>query len=169
MNLNKGSLYIGVVALLLAVPLSIIANLLTPPIREWYSATNQKRLRKRVGELEEKLRASEAAEWTFTPAEWLTYRTAVGTNLLIILTLHLILGCLVIAVWAYRGWVPVLPAAYHPPTFRAATAVAMFGMGFNAGLFQKILKDSQNKRDMHSIVGRNKMKAEIARLKARLK
>jgi hypothetical protein len=36
MDVNKLGLYIGILALLFAVPLAVIANLITPRIRDWY-------------------------------------------------------------------------------------------------------------------------------------
>ncbi len=39
MDINKAALLIAILALVFAVPLSIIANLLTPKMRSWYAAT----------------------------------------------------------------------------------------------------------------------------------
>jgi len=46
---------VGLLALLLAVPLSIAANLLTPVVRNWYAASSKKRLARRISELEKQL------------------------------------------------------------------------------------------------------------------
>jgi hypothetical protein len=47
-ELNKIGLTVGVLALVLAVPLAIVANLLTPSIGKWYGATSHKRRIKRL-------------------------------------------------------------------------------------------------------------------------
>jgi hypothetical protein len=72
MDLNKIGLMVGILALMLAIPLAVVANLLTPRVREWYSTTSSKRLKKRIAQLEEKLRQS-GQEWTFSQAEWETF------------------------------------------------------------------------------------------------
>ena len=48
MDLNKLGFAVGMLALLLAVPLSVVANLLTPKLRNWYSTTSLKRVEKRL-------------------------------------------------------------------------------------------------------------------------
>src|ERR1700730_6723738 len=55
MDLNTLALTISVVALALTVPLSIAGNLLTPRIRDWYSTTTSRRLKKRIEALEREL------------------------------------------------------------------------------------------------------------------
>jgi hypothetical protein len=74
MDMNKASLVIGVSALILTVPLTIVGNLLTPKLRDWYSTTSEKRLRARIATLTSQLVQS-AREWTFTTVEWLQYKT----------------------------------------------------------------------------------------------
>jgi hypothetical protein len=47
---------IGIIALLLAIPLSVLANLLTPTVKNWLSQFSRKRLLKRIENLEFNLR-----------------------------------------------------------------------------------------------------------------
>lgn len=58
MDSGKLSLVIGITALVLAVPLAIFANILTPKITEWYSRSSRQRAQRRIAELE-KIVASE--------------------------------------------------------------------------------------------------------------
>ena len=73
MDLNKFGFAVGVLALFLAVPLAVIANLLTPKFQAWYSTTSLNRVNKRIIKLDSMLRLSEAS-WTFTPGEWELYQ-----------------------------------------------------------------------------------------------
>jgi hypothetical protein len=75
MDTGKIGLLVTGIAIILAIPLSVVANLLTPRLQSWYSTTSQKRAKKRLGVLEAKLQASEQ-EWSFTPSEWVMYKTS---------------------------------------------------------------------------------------------
>lgn len=44
------------IAIVLAIPLSIIANLFTPRLRDWWATTSQRRLERRIAELESVLK-----------------------------------------------------------------------------------------------------------------
>jgi hypothetical protein len=46
------------IAIALAVPLSVVANLLTPRLRDWWSQSSKKRLKDRIAELESALKAT---------------------------------------------------------------------------------------------------------------
>jgi hypothetical protein len=46
---------LGIIALLLAIPLSIIANILTPIVRNKYALSSNKRITKRIGVLQREL------------------------------------------------------------------------------------------------------------------
>ena len=76
MNWNIAFLVIGVLALLLAIPLTGVANLLMTRVEIWWSTTSESRLRKRIVKVEKKLQEVKR-EWKFTPAEWRIYSTAV--------------------------------------------------------------------------------------------
>jgi Cft2 family RNA processing exonuclease len=54
------SIQLWVVALILAIPLSIIANLLTYPLRNWMARRSARRAERRSRELEQQLRSIEA-------------------------------------------------------------------------------------------------------------
>jgi hypothetical protein len=72
MDLNRAGLLVGVLALVLAVPLAVLANVLTPKVQSWYSTTSLNRVNKRLMQLTLRLKLSEEL-WTFTPAEWELY------------------------------------------------------------------------------------------------
>jgi hypothetical protein len=84
MDTNKLGFIIGMLALLLAIPLAVAANLLTPTVRNWYSTTSLKRLNKRIAALDYKIGVAQI-QWTFTPAEWECYRAnhRTGTSVIV--------------------------------------------------------------------------------------
>jgi hypothetical protein len=47
--------WVGIIALVLAIPLAVIANLLTPTVRQWWATTSTNRRKKRIKELNERL------------------------------------------------------------------------------------------------------------------
>jgi hypothetical protein len=77
-------LMIGVAALVLAIPLAVIANLITPRVRDWWSTTSRTRLTRRISKIENTLHQSEH-EWMFTPAQLeiylLSHTTAIFTDM----------------------------------------------------------------------------------------
>ena len=73
MKFDKLGFILSCLALILAVPLSVLGNVLTPKIRDWWAAnTGQQRLNKRIQALQEKLYVAES-DWCFTHAEWEIY------------------------------------------------------------------------------------------------
>jgi len=52
MDTGKIGLLVTGIAVILAIPLSVVANLLTPRLQSWYSTTSQKRAKKRLGHSE---------------------------------------------------------------------------------------------------------------------
>jgi hypothetical protein len=60
---------IWILSILLALPLGIAANLITPMLVRWWSETSLARIEKRVRNLE-KMRPEVAGTWHFTPAQW---------------------------------------------------------------------------------------------------
>jgi hypothetical protein len=69
MDINHLGLYIGIAAFFFAIPLAIIANILTPmATNRWNNSTRARRVRALVA-LEEKINYAETT-WIFTPKEW---------------------------------------------------------------------------------------------------
>lgn len=62
---------LGLIALLLAVPLGIAANLLTPTIKNWWAKGSEKRLLKRIEDLEKELKIC-SREIDFKYNAWLS-------------------------------------------------------------------------------------------------
>ena len=80
MDSNKSGLVISILAMVLAIPLAIVANFMTPYALNWYSTTSQERLTQRIAYLQEQLDKVKN-EWMFTPADWEMYRTIVISEL----------------------------------------------------------------------------------------
>ena len=56
MDFNSFVAWIGIVGFTLAIPMSVLANLLTPRIQNWWSTTSQARKNKRIEELKAKIK-----------------------------------------------------------------------------------------------------------------
>jgi hypothetical protein len=171
MDIEKISLWVAVLAVLLAVPLTIVGNLLTPAFQSWYSTTNQKRLRRRLDALQ--LLLSEPS-WTFTPAEWESYRAncrllfaiaagVAGVN-------YLLLGFMEVVRLLYEKSVGVVQ---HQPVSKLAPSVIpalilifLSGFGFTAMVILLGLQmvEFRMNRDLHTEEGREAMRKEIVRL-----
>jgi hypothetical protein len=158
MNLNKIGLLIGTLALILAVPLAIVANLLTPTVRDWYITTNQKRLRKRLDLLTKRLDQSEH-QWAFSAAEWKTQRTIIGLVLILVLAVHTFWSLALIILLNYSK---VLPADRH----YFIHIIVLMGYVGNLLLVVKFMHKDNENRIMHSVVGREELRTEIKKLEA---
>ncbi len=80
MDSGKVSLIVSCLALLLSTPLSILGNILTPKVRDWWAVnTGRQRLEKRIRTLQEKLRVTEES-WCFTDAEWEIFENSYWNN-----------------------------------------------------------------------------------------
>jgi len=162
MDVNRLSMWIGLLALALAVPLAVIANLLTPVIRNLYSSTNQNRLRKRLGELTATLQRSES-QWTFTAAEWEIYRAYDMIGNFMFVFAHTILTCLFLPAFVFHMLRPqVLP---HIVT-SAMGVVAAFLVG-NLYFFFWRRVIVERTREMHSTEAREELRKEIKYLEAK--
>jgi hypothetical protein len=99
MDLGKLSLILSCVAVLLSIPLSVLANILTPKIRDWWTAhTGQPRLNKRIQALQHGLHVAEE-EWCFTHAEWEIYEESIWCKNILLLGGALLLGLVTIGVF----------------------------------------------------------------------
>jgi hypothetical protein len=67
-ELNKAGLLIGVLAFIWAVPLAVLANMLTPRATTWWSTTSRERIKRRIAELDPLLQEAEG-RWIFTGRE----------------------------------------------------------------------------------------------------
>ena len=54
--------WLGLLAFILAVPMSIAANMLTPLVNSWWATTSQQRLKSRINKLEEQIQDANTAE-----------------------------------------------------------------------------------------------------------
>lgn len=180
MDLNKIGLLIGVFALLLAVPLAVSANLLTPKVQSWYSTTSLNRLNRRLLKLNERLKKSESS-WTFTPAEWKLYREGQLRNQATLLVSFGLYN-FVILTMAYVGIVQIrsielavghsLPPAglFHvlPRELKIVLVLAglLSSLGpFSIGFFlRRGISELRACCYLHTDEGRNNLRAEIEKL-----
>jgi len=177
MDMNKVSLIIGTSALILAVPLSIVGNLLTPKLRDWYSATSEKKLQARIAALMRQLRQSEQ-EWTFTTVEWIQYRT----NARAIQTFFWLFGCIFMSViltieiltLELTDYITKLgknaPFSNHGLIATAVViSIGPFVGNLLVGAFLNPQKANyQENRLMHSNEGREELRRQIAHLSTKL-
>ena len=163
MDISKAGLYITVLAVVLAVPLSVVANLVTPKIRDWYSSTSEKRLRRRITELELKLRSYEI-EWVFSPADWdlfsLIYRSAWS-----IVLCFAFFGLLIFTRFSFT----ILPR-YATLLSRASAQIALvlqYAILFlPVGVILTLTAIYDRARQVHTVEGRNELLEQINKLKS---
>jgi hypothetical protein len=160
MDLNKIGLAVGTLALFLSVPLAVIANLLTPYVREWYVGANQRRMKNRLDKLTKQLESFKGT-WTFTGPEWAIYMTVIRTVGTLIFGWHVLWSLCWIVLGDYKTF---LPHDYHYH-LHATLACGYF---FNLFLFFRVLREHNRLTNMHSVVGRQKLASEAARLTTRL-
>lgn len=173
MDLAKAGFYIGVLALLLAVPLAVIANLATPQVTAWWSTTSQKRMRRRIANLRELLAESER-EWKFSAAEWQTYKT---TAIFRLAVLGMVQGIFLVVVNVLFVVLLIGTAAWHAnttPMYRMTDlgAGVISGMVYGLAMMAlatyssvKILYEAMGRNyEIHSIPGQEAIKKELAEL-----
>ena len=173
MDLNKLGLAVGVLALLLAVPLAVLANILTPRLQSWYSTTSLNRLNKRIARLTTKLRESEES-WTFTPAEWKDYSKHHNHRVVVYYALlclfYLLFGVFVTGVSVYTQHYAQFRLGRLP--WNDLKVIALMLVSGLAGVIllmvkvqYDILEHIKVKR-MHTLQGRLRLRREIDRLRA---
>jgi len=157
MDSNKSGLVISILAMVLAIPLAIVANFMTPYALNWYSTTSQERLTQRIAYLQEQLDKVKN-EWMFTPADWEMYRTIVISELV-----SLFFGSFVFAViFGVINRRPVLSVWL----FRFQLAVCVVGCMTLTVLAIKAMNHSDTTRTLHSEQARHELRHELRRLKS---
>ena len=143
--------------MVLAIPLAIVANFMTPYALNWYSTTSQERLTHRIAQLQEQLDRVKN-EWTFTPADWETYRTIVISELV-----ALFFGSFVFAaIFGVISRRPVLSVWL----FRFQLAVCVGGCMTFTLLAIRAMNHSDALRTMHSEQARHELQHELRILKS---
>jgi hypothetical protein len=172
MDLSTVGFLVGVLALILAVPLAVLANLLTPRVQAWYSTTSLNRVNKRLMQLTIRLRLSEES-WTFTPAEWELYSEGtrrIRTTLIGIIGLFYFIAFGLDAVDDIRRFLggPIVKLRFLP----LHDSIAVHGLllcAMMCSVLSTILFTGANARwrhnfSLHTDVGRQALRAEIERL-----
>jgi hypothetical protein len=160
MNLNKIGLAVGTIAFILSVPLAVIANLLTPSVREWYVGANQRRTKNRLDKLTKQLESLKGT-WTFTAPEWAIYITVIRTMFILIFGWHVLWSLCWIVLGDYKTF---LPHDFHYHLH----AVVACGYFFNVFFLFRLLREHNRLTNMCSVGGRLKLTLEVARLTTRL-
>jgi len=167
LDINHLGFIIGVVALGLAIPLAIIANLLTPKVNNWWSTRSQVRLNIRIQEQESEIRANEST-WLFTDAERSIYRQIRAAQRTVALFVHVLLGALIILLPIFRrdiqDHVSNLTSTIVPG-ITIILLIGMFGNWLNAFSFRDSLRTWRANTQM----GRNEVKQELENLRLRLR
>src|SRR5215472_3368533 len=84
MDINRVALWIGILGPLLAVPLAIAANLLTPRVVNWWASASQARRIIRIMKLETLLSNLQHA-WRLSDAAWSSWKLMVAVLLAMML------------------------------------------------------------------------------------
>ena len=95
MNASRISFVVCTVALFLVFPSFLLANLIAPNTRDWFSTRSQKKLKERIADLEIRLRFAEDQR-TFTPAERGSARAKFVVGLIFGFAGLVILACVIL-------------------------------------------------------------------------
>jgi hypothetical protein len=166
MDLNRIGFAVGIIALFLAIPLAIVANLLTPLVRDWYSTSSQRRLHERLAKLQERLRSSEQG-WTFTPAEWQIYRDTGLIARIALAAFHGIFTIVLLLLILYRDVLRTTIKTHSTWNYWELVLLVLLMYSFNIFLAIRFLRRYDRSRTMHSTIGREDLTKEIARLMKR--
>jgi hypothetical protein len=168
MDTAKIGLLVAGIAIILAVPLSVVANLLTPRLQSWYSTTSSKRLKKRMLFLESELRASEQ-KWTFTASEWVAYKAGFArfTSQFAVMAIlcNLLMGGILIGLTLYErsfGERLHLGKQLLVPAISLGSAVICLVMMIFITVHEG--REFAKNRSMHSAEGREAIRKEISKL-----
>jgi hypothetical protein len=173
MDLNKIGLAVGVLAFILAIPLAVIANLLTPKVRDWYSTTSLKRINRRLIELAVRLKTSEGL-WTFTPAEWEIYRAGFrrtqASAIAMVGIFYAVIGVMLMGLFFYKASggtirVRTLPWSDRVP-LELVLLIATLAIAENAVDLVVVTRRYQKHFYMHTATGRDSLRVAIEALKA---
>jgi hypothetical protein len=153
-----------IIGIILAIPLSVVANLITPYVREWWSTTSQERLNHRIDRLRILLKEFEQS-WTFTEQEWVIVRNLAVYTQVVLTFLELVFLCFACTVMFVQE--PLVRLFGH---FRPTFISIMFMTGYLAtGLFSLLIARKRNEmRRMHTEPGRRDLREELNKLEAAL-
>jgi hypothetical protein len=161
-DLTKLGLVVAIVAILLAIPLSVLANLLTPRIQNWWSQRSAKSLRSRIHKLQQELAEyqpyaliDEASAYTL----WGIFMISTMCLLLIRLLAAVAFMVLMIGTHSEKINIPVL-----------ISLVVMLGSIelFAYGLKKTFFKELNEFRWRHSPVRREDISNDIRKLQEKL-
>jgi hypothetical protein len=168
MDVNKAGLYIGLLALFLAIPLSVVANLITPRLRDWYSTRSVIKLTRRILQLEEKLRKARQ-EWTFNPADLKIWESSINSESKISALLYVVLlgmcGATVISRWYFNVW------RYATVDRVLYVLVLVFWAGWILFYFfgwMGVVFENRETYTMHTEDGREALRQRIEKLRSKL-
>jgi len=162
MELTKYGLILGTLAVILAVPLSVVANLLTPHIRDWYGRTSSRRLKKRIALLRERVSKTHS-EWTFTPAEWITYHMVVIATLLICLGILSFSGSVLIGLLLFAQKTPSIGGRAFVMLF----SIPLLSYVATGVVFIKMTRIAREARELRSLRERSRVEEELKELESR--
>lgn len=163
MNLTTIGFVVTVLAVLLAVPLSVAANLLTPKVRDWYSTTSQKRLKKRLAALKPQLALATLA-WTFTPAEWALFVSNFRATVFLLTISHMFTSLAGGVLAASRKGMTTITTGPHAVSLLLAMIGLAYIFNFTA-LMSTMLRYREHRRQ-YTVLGRMEAFAEFKRLVA---
>jgi hypothetical protein len=165
-DINRVGFLIGVLALVLAVPLSIAANLLTPRIQNWWSRRSQRALKSRIAQLQETLKKSESA-WTFTPAELEIRRLVTKLHSAVFFAVHTIFGLLGYLIIVFNKQLAVMTPSGHS-TVILILSFPIVGLVLNFHFQRSKVEATRESLYLHTEKGRAELREQIKALQSRL-
>jgi len=165
MDLNRIGLALGVGALLLAIPLAVLANLVTPRVQNYLARTSIRRLRKRLAALEA-MKAEADVSWQLSLQQHILFEILVLIQQSLFMLTALI--CIIFLV-LLRTFHAQIAAAFHGdwlPTILTVAAALLYGA--TAAMAYRLGRAATRHSTIHSNKGQMMLLEQIQDLKARL-
>ncbi len=159
MNASRISFVVCTVALFLVFPSFLLANLIAPNTRDWFSTRSQKKLKERIADLEIRLRFAEDQR-TFTPAERGSARAKFVVGLIFGFAGLVILACVILVMGPSGLLVPS-----HSKLFVLLKITANVGYFATLGFMVHLESTDRRRLEIHSTEGREKLRERIGGLK----
>jgi hypothetical protein len=158
MDISRIGLFVGLISFILAIPLAVGANLLTPRVQLWWNATTERRRLDRLEVIRKQLKRSEN-QALFNEVHWAIIREIRGLYAGLVLGIHGLLAlCLLVIIYSYS-------APFRELGTRRGSVIIAMTTDF--GVFLFFIRMARRTREYwreHTIEGRASLLEEATKL-----
>lgn len=155
-NLGEWGFWIGILAILLAYPLALLANVTSPRIENWWAARSAKALRERISHLERRLAFIKRQELLSEYEE------------IVLRSLARLITAIAQIAGAFFAVGLVVTIEAFPKYILLAVAAAITGVLANSAFITYVSFPISKFLSVRTTKGREKVEADIKMLKAKL-